>query len=214
MKKILIAVPCMNQVPAEFAQSISQIKKVDQCAVVFQIGTLVYIARDKLAEIAVECEADYILWLDSDMVFDPDILVRMLDVIQNTDIDILSGLYFRRVEPYTPTIFEHLELEGDVIEWKEFTHVPAKPFEIAGCGFGCVLMPTEIIKAVKSAYNALFTPFNSVGEDLAFCWRARQLGYHLYCDPRITLGHVGYTLVTKEYFLAHQERGNTDDKDV
>lgn len=213
-RKILIAVPCMNQVPAEFAFSIAQLQKVDQCAVLFKIGTLVYIARDELAKASLACGADYILWLDSDMTFDPDVLKRMLKEIDREDIDILSGLYFRRVEPYTPTLFEHLDVKDEIVEWEEFRHVPAEPFEIEGCGFGCVLMKTDIFVEVQKAFNQMFTPLNGVGEDLAFCWRARQLGYRIWCDPRVQLGHVGYNIVTKDFFLSYQERSNNEKDDT
>lgn len=209
-RKILIAVPCMNQVPAEFAYSLAQIQKVDQCAVLFKIGTLVYVARDELAKASLACDADFIFWLDSDMTFDPDILRRMLDSYEETGADILSGLYFRRVEPYTPTIFEELELTENGAEWKDFTNVDNKPFEVAGCGFGCVLMRTEIFVEVQKEFNAMFTPEKGLGEDLAFCWRARKLGYKVMCDPRITLGHIGYNIVTKDFFLSYQERGKHD----
>ena len=209
-KKILIAVPCMNQVPAEFAYSLGQLQKVGQCAVLFKIGTLVYVARDELAKAALACGADMVLWLDSDMTFDPDIMKRMLETYEDEDIDILSGLYFRRVEPYTPTLFEHLDVKDEIVEWCDFKHIPAKPFEVEGCGFGCVLMKTEIFVEVQKKFNQMFTPMNGVGEDLAFCWRARQLGYKIWCDPRITLGHVGYNIVTKDFFLSFQERSNND----
>ena len=211
-RKILIAVPSMNQVPAEFAASLAQLQKIDQCAVLFKIGTLVYVARDELAKAALACDADLVFWLDSDMTFDPDILKRMIETYENEDIDILSGLYFRRVEPYTPTLFEHLEVKDDVVEWGHFKNIGAEPFEVAGCGFGCILMRTDIFVEVQKKFNAMFTPLNGVGEDLAFCWRARQLGYKIWCDPKITLGHVGYNIVTKNFFLAFQERSNKDDK--
>lgn len=206
MKKILIAVPCMNQVPAEFAHSLSTLEKPKDAltAVSFKVGSLVYTSRDQLATDAISSGADYVFWLDSDMIFPPNVLNRLLEQIDNPDIDIISGLYFRRVEPYTPTIFDHLEVEDGTVKWNEFTHIPATPFEVGGCGFGCVLMPTDIFMAVQAEYKAMFTPINGVGEDLAFCWRARQLGYRIWCDPRIPLGHVGYTVVTKDFFLAYQ----------
>ena len=212
-KKILIAVPCMNQVPAEFAYSLGQLQKIGQCAVLFKIGTLVYVARDELAKAALACGADLVFWLDSDMTFDPDILKRMLNTYEEEKTDILTGLYFRRVEPYTPTLFEHLDVKEEIVEWADFKHIPAEPFEIEGCGFGCVLMKTDIFVEVQKEFNQMFTPINGVGEDLAFCWRARQLGYKITCDPRITLGHVGYNIVTKDFFLAFQERSNNDKDD-
>lgn len=73
-KKILIAVPCMDMVSARFAQSLATLKKVGECTVSFLIGSLVYDSRNRLTAYAVAMEADYILWLDSDMVFAPDVL--------------------------------------------------------------------------------------------------------------------------------------------
>lgn len=210
-KKILIAVPCMNQVPAEFAYSLANLQKIGQCATLFKIGTLIYVARDELAKAALACDAEYVLWLDSDMEFSPDLLKRMMQTYEENDVDILSGLYFRRMEPYTPTIFEHLNLDDENVEWRDFSHIPAKPFEIAGCGFGCVLMRTDIFPEIVREFDAMFTPVKGLGEDLAFCWRARKLGYKIMCDPRITLGHIGYNIVTKDFFLSYQERSNKND---
>ena len=106
--KILIAVPCMDQVPAQFAQALATLNKVDgECLVAFQIGSLIYHSRDALARKAIECEADYILWLDSDMVFPPDTLAKLLEDRESGDI--ITGLYFRRVHPFSPVLFDKLE---------------------------------------------------------------------------------------------------------
>lgn len=210
-RKILIAVPCMNQVPAEFTFSLANLQKVEQCATLGKIGTLIYVARDELAKAALASEADLVFWLDSDMTFDPDVLIRMLKVYEDENIDILSGLYFRRVEPYTPTLFEKLDLSDEGAEWKEFNNIPAEPFEVEGCGFGCVLMRADIFVEVQKKFGAMFTPVKGLGEDLAFCYRARKCGYRIWCDPRIRLGHIGYHIVTKEFFLSYQERNSHEE---
>ena len=212
MKKILIAVPCMQTVPAEFAHSLALLNKVEECAVIFKVGSLIYTSREEIAKTAIECGADYIFWLDSDMVFAPDTLTRMFKTIEeNDEIDILSGLYFRRVPPYTPVLFDVLKCDDEGCTWSEFKTVPAEIFKIGGCGFGCVLTPTDIFIDVMNKYNTMFTPVHGVGEDLSFCWRARSLGFNIYCDPSILLGHVGQTVITKDFFLSYQE-SKTGDK--
>ena len=97
--KILIAVPCMDQVPAPFCQSLAQIQKTGECVLAMKSGSLIYTSRNDLATQAIQIDADYVMWFDSDMVFKPDTMVRMLDTMQKNDIDILTGLYFRRVPP-------------------------------------------------------------------------------------------------------------------
>ena len=65
--RILIAIPSMDQVPAQFAASLAMLRKTEETAVAFEISSLIYTARNTLALKAIEHKADYILWLDSDM---------------------------------------------------------------------------------------------------------------------------------------------------
>lgn len=212
MKKILIAVPCMDMVSARFAQSLATLRKVGQCTVSFLIGSLVYDSRNKLAGLAMQMEADYIMWFDSDMVFRPDTLERMMQVMdENPDIEILSGLYVRRGAPFTPVIFSKLEVnEHGELEWDDVVNIPDEPFEVAGCGFGGVLMKTDCLYEIASKENGgmWFTPIAGAGEDCAFCIRARESGYKIWCDPRIELGHMAYAPVTREFYDAVKKGDN------
>ena len=215
MKKILIAIPCMDMVSARFAQSLTTLKKVGQCTVSFLIGSLIYDSRNKLAGYAVEMEADYILWLDSDMVFQPDTLERMMQTLdEHEEIDILSGIYYRRGHPFTPVAFDKLEInEKGECEFEDMAKVPEGLSEIAGCGFGCVLMRTDCLLDIASKYGAVwFTPFHNVGEDCSFCIRVREEGYKIYCDPDIELGHMAFAPVTKDlYHALNKENGKNGD---
>lgn len=199
--KVLIAVPCMDQVPAQFAQSLSTLDKVGECGIAFQISSLIYTSRNKLAMLAIEKECDYVLWLDSDMVFPRDTLKRLLE---NKDKgDIITGMYFRRVEPYHPCLFSKLEVNDNGGKTEEVEKIPNRLFEVEGCGFGCVLTPVNIFIDMLSKYGDMFSPISSVGEDLSFCWRARELGYKIVCDPSIPLGHVGHYTVDRGFYEAY-----------
>ena len=205
-KKILIAVPCMDMVSARFAQSLATLKKVGKSAVSFYIGSLIYDSRNRLASTAIQMEADYILWLDSDMVFGSDILERMMKVLdEHPEIDVLSGLYFRRGHPFTPVLFSKLEVDANgQLEWADYNDIPDDIFEVAGCGFGCVLMRTEMLLdiAAKEGGGVWFSPLANAGEDCAFCMRARENGYKIYCDPSVELGHMAYAPITRKFYEA------------
>ncbi len=201
----LIAVPCMDQVPAQFAQCLSMLEKVDACAVSFNVGSLIYSSRNDLAIRAIKMGADYVFWLDSDMVFEPDVLKRLFE--RKDKGDIITGAYYRRVPPFSPVLYEKLDFDDKgACSWKECETVPQDVFEVAGCGFGCVLMPTDIFLDVQSRFGAMFNPINGTGEDLSFCWRARQLGFKIVCDPTIPLGHVGHHVITREYYEAYRKQ--------
>lgn len=200
--KILIAVPCMDQVPAPFCQSLAQLQKTGDCVLAMQSGSLIYTSRNALATQAIQMNADYVFWLDSDMVFKPDTLVRMMDTLQKNDIDILTGLYFRRVPPYTPVLYNVLDIEGVKADFSEFDQIPDKLFEVGACGFGCVLMKTDVFFDVQGKFGNMFAPIGNNGEDVAFCWRARECGYKVICDPSVICGHVGYSVVDDQFFKA------------
>lgn len=206
--KTLIAVPCMDSVPAQFAQSLAMMQKVGECAVTFEIGSLIYTSRNNIGKKAIELGADYVFWLDSDMTFAPDILVKMMKTLQDNKLDMLSGLYFRRAHPFSPVLFDELTIDEDAVcKWTEYKDIPKEGlFEVGGCGFGCVLMGTDVLMSVQSTFNNMFAPIGNVGEDLSFCFRARECGYKIYCDPAMTLGHVGHTVVTRSFWEAYRDQ--------
>lgn len=199
--KIMIAIPSMDQVAAEFAQSLASLRKVGDCIVAFQLSSLIYDARNNLLKKALQIGADYVLWLDSDMVFGPDLLEKLLEDMDGRDI--VSGIYFRRRPPYTPVLMSVLEEAHteDVLEYPE-----DEIFEIAGCGFGCLLMKADVARNVLLQTQNWFTPAYGLGEDLAFCRRAKDTGYKIWCDPRVKCGHVGHAIITDEFYKAMKEK--------
>ena len=204
--KVFIAIPTLDNVPALFCQSLALLKGAGDTVVGFETGSLVYNARNNLARLAIKSEADYVLWLDSDMVFAPDLLLRMLDVVQENKIDFLTAVCFRRKPPYTPCLFDRLEATEKGASYTALMSVPDGRFQVGACGFAGVLMSTEVLMLVAAKNNGrLFDPLPGMGEDVSFCWRARQCGYDIWCDSSIELGHVGNIVVTRKFFEAFQE---------
>lgn len=205
MSKFFIAVPCMDQLPARFAQSLAMLRRPGDTLVGFEIGSLVYNSRNNLAKAAIKSEADWVLWLDSDMTFRPDFLERMVKVCEDNDIEFLSGLYFRRNPPYSTVLFDKLEATEKGCAYTTFESVPDGIFEVGGCGFGGVLMKTDVLLDVAGKYGRIFDPLPGMGEDISFCWRARQCGYKIFCDSSLEMGHIGYAEITRGYFEAFRK---------
>jgi len=80
---VMIAVPAMEMVNAEFAQHLAMSAanmvangiKIN-CA--FNIGSVITIARRNLVDIFLKSDFDYIWWVDSDMKFPIDAPIRLL----------------------------------------------------------------------------------------------------------------------------------------
>lgn len=221
MSKILVAIPCMDQCPSPFMQSVSSIltPPEDRSLIATQMGSLIYTSRNELAlramkfgkdedgdDAIIDTDFDYVLWLDSDMVFGQDLLIRMKKVMDENDLDFLTGLYFRRVPPYSPVLFDTLEItEEGGCHWTDFKSVPEQGlFKVGGCGFGAVLIKTDVLFDVQARFGNMFQPIANMGEDLSFCWRARQCGYDIWCDPSIELLHVGYVAIGRKFYESYQ----------
>lgn len=210
--KILIAVPSMDSVPAVFAQSLSMLQKVGECAIAFQVGSLVYNSRNQLAQQAIKMGADYVMWFDSDMQFEPNTLIRMMDILQKNHLDILSGIYFRRVPPFSPVLFDVLNVDdAGHCNHHNMDYVPEGLFEVEGIGFGCVLMTIDVLLEVIAKYKDAFSPIGRVGEDLSFCIRAKKCGYKIFADSSIQLGHCSHNIVNQEFFEAYSSNKETRD---
>lgn len=208
--KTFIAVPSMDLAPMLFTDSLAMLEKEGETVLGNERSSLIYTARNNLAAMAVDREADRILWLDSDMVFPSGTLRHMSKVLDELgNRTILTGAYFRRTPPYSPVLFKKLDFDekGNAI-WEDVTEIPDEPFEVEACGFGCVLAPTAAFVEVSHEFGEIFSPIRGTGEDLSFCWRARQVGYKIICDPRINLGHVTQMMITRkdwEYYRAVKE---------
>lgn len=206
MKKILIGIPAMDSCSSYFAQSLAMLNRVEDCAISFIIGSLVYDARNKICEAAISGEFDYIFWLDSDMMFPANTLEHMFAVCEEENIDILTGLAFRRRPPYTPCIFKTLERdENGNIHFEGYDDYPDNQlFEVAGCGAACMLMKTDVLFDIAGADGKCwFNPEVGAGEDTAFCMRARKQGARIFCDSRVKLGHVGVVPITEDTFKGY-----------
>ena len=189
--KLLIAVPCMDYMHADFVNSLLKLcQHLQREGINYHTeilsGTLVYLARNKLANKAVNEEYTHILFLDSDMVFDE----TLVETLTFCGKDFVCGAFQSRRAPYGSCIFSSLKPVRRVKEYG------IEPFQVEGCGMACTMISTEILKEVQSTYGNPFDPAIiediTFGEDTAFCWRARKCGFEIWCEPTARIGHIAH----------------------
>ena len=196
-RKVLIAMPSTGYIPAQTVSSLLELITPVQTKHCILIGALVYEARERIAKSAIEEGYTHILWLDSDVTVPADALLRLIDC----NSPIASGVVFRRVAPYTPTIYKR-QANG---AYCEYLNIPDYGIINAdACGFGCVLTETEALIRMYETYDRLFFP-EELGEDLQFCKRAADVGIHVKVDTSVKCGHLGQMLVTDRQFKTARE---------
>ena len=191
--RLLIAVPCTDYMHASFTESLLKLtvhlhREGIKHDVEIIPGTLVYMARNKLASKAMSGGYTHILFIDSDMVFDENIV----ETLMFSRKDFVCGTFHSRRPPYGTCIFSSLE---PVEKVKQYGN-GLEPFRIKGCGMACTMISTEILKAVQYKFGTCFNPEKihgvNFGEDLAFCWRADNIGTEIWCDPTAKVGHIAH----------------------
>lgn len=194
MEKLMIAMPSLEMMPVMTCQSLVGLIKPPGTSVVFSMGSIVHAARNDLTDTALEHGAKYVLWLDSDMVWNPDLLMKLEAAMTESGADIVSAMCWRRKPPIELVQYSVLEPddEHDGMWRIAALDKPPEGIEpISACGFGGVLMNTDILEAVKGVWGKPFDYMQGLGEDLSFCYRARMLGAKIVCDGRVRMGHLG-----------------------
>lgn len=199
--KLMVAIPTLDYIHYAFVESLTKLSKnlyelKIEHDIWFKPSTLVYMGRDWLAKRAREGEYTHVLWLDADMVFEPDIFEKLL----NDKKDMVCGLFRSRHDNrrayalfsslYPAVRYEALESNPELLN---------DIFMVDGCGFGCVLTTVDLLVQVLNANNnTCFMPTRAFGEDLAFCERVRNLGIDIYCDPAVEVGHIGHGIINAD----------------
>ena len=203
--KTMIATPCLSTTQTEFTQSLASLRPVGDVRYVSMESSMIYKSRTDLGLLAIAEKWDFVLWVDSDMVFKPDLLERLMADMEGRDI--VAPLFFMRNPPYEPVMYKKLRkgLTPAENEHEKLIDYPENEmFTVEGVGFGCVLMRTKVLKDVVERYHELFGHITGYGEDLSFCIRARGCGYDIWVDPTIEVGHKGSIIVDKKWSKAYK----------
>lgn len=183
---VTIAIPSRDQIHANFAFSlVSLILNTGFPVYVSNIrSSILPVSRSMLVERAQENKSDYILFLDSDMVFPPDTLKRLLA----HDKDIICATYCRREGTTEPMGCDAL--------WQQ---IPADAIGVGEAG----RVPMGVMLIKMSVFDKMTKPYfrwginegrsDIVGEDAEFCDRARNMGYKVWVDMELSkqVGHIG-----------------------
>lgn len=157
-------------------------------------GPLLGRARNTVAEAFLETKNDYLLMVDTDIVFTPEDAVQLFKASK----PIVGGFYLGVNLADNGTFPVALRQGEDGAYWtisKE--DVPEKGcIEVDAVGMGFTLVRREVFEVLKPDHQMLF-PFaetvvngRGVGEDIAFCLRAKQEGFQTWLCGDARVGHA------------------------
>lgn len=188
--KVMIAVPTRDSVKTGFARSLALLMAYTtfvrpgmEVFLYFVQGTFLPRARAGLVQAALDRTCTHVLWLDSDMVFPKDTLLRLL----GHGVPIVAANYAMRQAPILPTA---LDTDRQPIFASEGL------VDVRACGMGVMLTGIEVFRDIGKpwfalGYNRALDDYSS--EDTYFCERARVAGYRIRVDGPLSeeIGHLG-----------------------
>ena len=127
---------------------------------------------------------DYIMWIDSDIVFKPQHFFKLLE----HDKDMVSGLYLKQPQTDSmadiPTSFACF-VDDDYRNL--MTHeANGELINVRANGMGWMLVKKGVYEKIDYPW---FGMINHHGEDLSFQLRAKDAGFDSYVDSSIIVGH-------------------------
>jgi hypothetical protein len=160
-------------------------------------------ARNLLVQDMLESDADYLVFIDSDINFEPEDILRLMAWAQDSKKGIVAGV--PRVRDVNKTYIADLDHDenGD-LTMNAMGLVRATRVATAFMLIQRNVIETMIAahpewqyydkrcdKTVPALFDFKLTEEGYIGEDFLFCDRARELGFEVWVDPTISLGHMG-----------------------
>jgi protein-L-isoaspartate O-methyltransferase len=158
-------------------------------------------ARNQMANDALAQGFDDLMWIDPDIVFDPD----DLEILRQHELPLVCGLYAKKACRQFACAF--------LLETRRVLFgIQGNTLEILYCGFGFVLTRRVLYETMQQQLKLplcnrrfqaplvpYFTPLIAgegeeawaLSEDYSFCERARRCGFRIMADTTIRLWHVG-----------------------
>ncbi|MEQ1858901.1 MAG: glycosyltransferase [Chthoniobacteraceae bacterium] len=186
---VAICIPSGEMVHADFMLSVLHVVQNGRVggarvSMVNAKFSIVAEARNLCVRAALDAKAEWLLFLDSDMVFPPDTIKRLLAHRKA----IVGATYPRKMLPLT--------LIGTRRDGAAFSPADKGMVEASRMPTGCLLIKAEVFEKLKP-------PFFRCGydeehgkvlsEDFWFSDRVRELGVALWCDMELSrqVEHIG-----------------------
>jgi GT2 family glycosyltransferase len=203
--KVLVAIPTSRYFETITWFNLSETKDTSSNVIDFyyRVGDgLISRARNDIGRYCLnhQVKYDYLMFIDDDLTWDPK--QKPIDKLISQKKDIICGIYPIRDNTLRPAV-RTKEMQKLLIAKKyqgQKVKIPKdKVFEIEFANGGFLLIKRECLEAV---YKFSSHPFTCnvdkygeyLSEDYAFCYRAARLGYKIWADSSIKLGHIGQSV--------------------
>lgn len=201
MRKVIIGTPCYDgRLDVWYANSIYQTgiiankHDVELIPIWLSFDALIQRSRNDIIQIAIEMEADDLIFIDSDIEWSPEWIFKLLSY----DVDVVGGTYPKKTDDEVYVVRQLV---------KRMPNIKTGLLEVDGLGTGFVRISKKALKSVWDCSESYIDPKDNkerrlicnvvienndlVSEDIMLFNKLKQCGYTIYLDPKMTCNHTG-----------------------
>ena len=151
-------------------------------------------------QLVTQMQGDWLLQLDTDHVFGPDLLARLLYLSKKHDLPVLSGIYQYKNPPHGPVagMWTGDKRITSLVSWPKEEEV----LEVGVVGAGALLVQKKVFDRItKELKQEPFEIIPGLSEDYSFCYRCKQLGIPVGLAVNVQCHHqIRTTLDMADYY--------------
>lgn len=201
MRRVMIGTPCYDgRIDVWYVNSLvntiklSMEKNVEITPIWVSFDALIQRARNDTLQIAVDGDYDDVIWIDSDIEWEPEWFFKLLDYPQ----DVVGGTYRKKGdrEEYVLRKLDQSKID-----------LATGLIEVHGLGTGFVKMSRTAIKYLwdvsasyidpkdnkerRMIFDVVIKNKDMVSEDIIAFMKLIEGGFKIYLDPSMTCNHIG-----------------------
>lgn len=208
-RKLFLALPAYDfKVSLKLAVSLAKLaQQLPQHGIDMTIGSVcgcsvVSRARNLLVRDFLDSDCTDLMFIDADINFEPDDVLRLMAWASDPKKGIVGGV--PRTRKTNKVYIAQLDQDEEGVTMNRMGLVRAKRIATA-----FMMVRREVFerlvnenpqwnyydhtadRQLNAVFDFLVTDEGYMGEDYLFCDRAREIGYEVWVDPTIKLGHMG-----------------------
>ncbi len=168
----------------DFNTCLDKLGKPNDIIIHRAIGASVARNRNSIIRLAMQNQCDYLLFLDDDMVFNPDLFYQLF----SHNKEVVTAHCLIRYPPFKSALVDGINLNNDLI-LHDLKPEEKGLIKIWAAGLACTLINCRVLEKFEQYTSIGWLHHDELSEDISFYMQLHEAGFDSYCDLDCHVGH-------------------------